>query len=350
MGKNFDNRSYSINDFREWDSRKELILSPKFQRREVWSDKAKSYLIDTIIRGLPIPKIYLRQFINSKLGGSVREVVDGQQRLRTILSFLNDGFTIMKVHNSAFGGKYYSQLPEEIQKDILRYEIACDLILSNQDELVLDIFARLNTYTVSLNRQELLNSQYFGEFKHLVYSLGYEFSSFYIKNKILTEKNVVRMAEAEYTAELLITMIAGMQTQNAKNTESYYKKFEEKLPQVEKYRSQFKEVMDTISEIYGDDLKNSKFNLKPLFYSLFSVIYHFKYGLKNISFPRIQILQNNYFKIRTALDFIENILTDTDKHKQYSSFINSTEEHTTNLTQKKNRFNFIAKEIKKRVG
>ena len=350
MGKNFDNRTYSINDFKEWNARKELVLSPKFQRREVWSDKAKSYLIDTIIRGLPVPKIYLRQFINKKVGGSIREVIDGQQRLRTIISFIEDGFPIIKVHNSEFGGKHYSELPGEVQDEILRYEIACDLILGAKDELVLDIFARLNTYTVSLNKQELLNSQYFGEFKHLVYSLGYEFASFYINNKILTENSVVRMAEAEYTAELIIAMIDGVQTQNAKNTEDHYKDFEEKLPQSEKYTKQFKNIMDSISEIYSDELKDSHFNRRPMFYSLFTVLYHFEYGLKNNSSKRVEIPKKDYPKVRSALDFIDDIMNDTDKHKTHQKFIDATQQHTTNLTQRKIRFNFISKEIIKRVS
>ena len=46
--KNFDSRTYSINDFIEWEERKQLEISPKFQRRSVWSPQAKSYLIDTI--------------------------------------------------------------------------------------------------------------------------------------------------------------------------------------------------------------------------------------------------------------------------------------------------------------
>src|SRR5665213_1338499 len=84
--KSFDSRAYSINDFLEWDASKQLELNPAFQRRSVWNPKAKSYLIDTILRGKPIPKVFLRQKINVTTRTSIREVVDGQQRLRTILS------------------------------------------------------------------------------------------------------------------------------------------------------------------------------------------------------------------------------------------------------------------------
>lgn len=46
-----------ISDIVQWSEKGELELSPKYQRNNVWNDKAKAYLIDTIIRGLPIPPI-----------------------------------------------------------------------------------------------------------------------------------------------------------------------------------------------------------------------------------------------------------------------------------------------------
>jgi uncharacterized protein with ParB-like and HNH nuclease domain len=75
--------------------------------------------MDTILRGKPIPKIFIRQKLNPTTKTSVREVVDGQQRLRTILSFLEDGFTISNRHNFVYGGKFFSQLDEDVQTQIL---------------------------------------------------------------------------------------------------------------------------------------------------------------------------------------------------------------------------------------
>ena len=42
--------TYKVSDFLSWNKSKKLILSPDFQRRLVWSENYKSYLIDTIIR------------------------------------------------------------------------------------------------------------------------------------------------------------------------------------------------------------------------------------------------------------------------------------------------------------
>src|SRR5688572_21968325 len=141
--KNFDSRTYSINDFLEWSNNNQLELNPKFQRRSVWTDTARSYLMDTIVRGKPIPKVFIRQKLNVQTRQSVREVVDGQQRLRTILSFLKDGFVISKKHHPTFGGYYFSQLnevDENVQASILNYEISTDLLVNMPDSEILDIF------------------------------------------------------------------------------------------------------------------------------------------------------------------------------------------------------------------
>lgn len=102
---------YKVSDFIAWAKTSTLILSPSFQRRSVWPAGAKSYLIDTIMRGFPIPIIFLRERkTNLDTLEAKREVVDGQQRIRAILTFIQpsllkgfdpakDAFTIKKAHN-----------------------------------------------------------------------------------------------------------------------------------------------------------------------------------------------------------------------------------------------------------
>src|SRR5437764_1428576 len=81
--------TYRVSDFVSWQRTGSLELSPSFQRRPVWENGAKSLLIDTISRGFPMPVLFLR---DSPSGldtmEPVREVVDGQQRIRTVMSFV----------------------------------------------------------------------------------------------------------------------------------------------------------------------------------------------------------------------------------------------------------------------
>src|SRR5688500_17100423 len=134
--KKFDTRAYAIVDFIEWNKNKLLELSPDFQRRSVWSDKAKSYLIDTIIRGKPMPKIIILQ----KLVGNknIRVVVDGQQRLRAILEFHSHAFKISKAHNKELSSYTFQTLPDDLDKDFLKYELGVDLLYDTPYADILD--------------------------------------------------------------------------------------------------------------------------------------------------------------------------------------------------------------------
>ena len=192
--KSFNSRTYSINDFVEWDNQGQLQLNPAFQRRAVWSDKAKSYLIDTILRGKPIPKIFIRQKINVTTKTSVREVVDGQQRLRTILSYIKDGFEISRRQHPVYGGMRFSQLPEEVQSQVLSFEVAVDLLINLPDAEILDIFGRLNSYAVILNEQEKINSTHFGAFKVMADKIGFNYNEYWRKqgNSLHSKYSVCR--------------------------------------------------------------------------------------------------------------------------------------------------------------
>ena len=75
--------------------RKQLDLEPPYQRKSVWSPKDKKFFIDTIFRNYPSPAIFLHKSINDQ-GQSLYHVVDGKQRLSTIIDFVQDKIKIDK--------------------------------------------------------------------------------------------------------------------------------------------------------------------------------------------------------------------------------------------------------------
>lgn len=310
--KNFDSRTYSINDFLEWNDKKQLQLSPKFQRKAVWSDDAKSYLMDTIIRGKPIPKIFIRQTINVENRQSIREVVDGQQRLRTILSFINDGFCISKKHNEKFGGYYFSQLiniDPDIQSTILNYEISVDLLVNLPDKEILDIFSRLNSYAVLLNEQEKINANHFSSFKILVDVLSHKYNDFWLESKLLTHQNILRMGDITLVADLVIAMCEGIQSK--KQIKPYYVKYEKSFDfNSEKLETDFDDIMELIKLVFNEGIKNTPFKRIHLFYTLFTSFYHTKYGLKNFDKESISIEQYRFERVKSSLTGL-NILFDS---------------------------------------
>ena len=199
---------YRVSDFLEWHQKKALILSPDFQRGDVWSPAAKTFLIDTILRQLPIPKVYLRTRVDVVTRKSIREVVDGQQRLRAIMSFAEDGFALSK-RASEFAGKKYSTLTPEQQESFLGYAIAVDQLLNASTDDVLEVFARLNSYTVTLNAPEKRHGKYQGEFKWAVRSASRAWASFWEEFDVLSVRERVRMMDDSLTAEMFGVCLKG---------------------------------------------------------------------------------------------------------------------------------------------
>jgi hypothetical protein len=348
--KNFDTRTYSINDFLEWSHNGQLELSPKFQRRSVWTDTARSYLMDTIVSGKPMPKVFIRQKLNPQTRKSIREVVDGQQRLRTILSFMKDGFVISKRHNKLYGGLYYSQLNEidiDIQGQILNYEISVDLLVNMSDPDVLDVFSRLNSYSVTLNEQEKINANHFGPFKTLADRLAHSNNSFWVENKIISEQDVLRMVDVQMVADLLIGMVDGIKSK--KQIKKYYEQFEKNFDfDTDELENRFCRVIATISELFENNLKKREFRRPHVFYSLFMTLYHLEYGVENLTAHRVGLESIGYARVSQKLERIDYIFSEEDKSHLTSEdeqFLEDCRRATTDTAVRIRRSEFLSKII-----
>ncbi|MEQ9467392.1 MAG: DUF262 domain-containing protein [Ekhidna sp.] len=347
--KNFDTRTYNISDFIEWYENGLLELSPDFQRRSVWTEKAKSYLIDTIIRSKPIPKLLISQ----RLQGSknVRIVVDGQQRLRTMLSFYNGDFKISRVHNKEFAGKTFETLPEDIQNEFLKYELGVDLLFDMPYEDILDIFARINSYTVKLKTQEIYNARYVGYFKQTIFKYGLRYVNYFIEGGVLTKANVTRMAEAEMSADLFVSLIDSVKTN--KGIENYYKKYEDDEGPLEEASEQFDSIMSYVGSLYpAEELRSTNWKRTQLFYTLFTSIGHCLFGLEGLAVEnKPTINDKNTGKIRVVLDEIslkyDEYTDDKDAviPSDYKEFINYSRRGTTDTGARISRSNFVVAKI-----
>lgn len=347
----FNPREYSIRELYDSYKRGETILSPKFQRRPVWDYKAKSYLIDSIIGGFPIPRIFIRESTNLDMSAK-REIVDGQQRLKTIFDFLNDGFKISKVHSVEFGNKTYSELPEDIQRDFLKYPISAVLLIDLDDNAIFDIFARLNTYSVKLNNQELLNSQFFGVYKRLVYSLAREYRPFWVESGILTEKGISRMEDAKLVSDLLAAIVKNkIESNSFEQSKKIYAQYDEEFAEAKIIERNFIQTLDLFSKVYGLNFSETVFNKLPLFYSTFLALYHMNYPLTMFGNINCKISEKDLPKIKTVLDDINMIITDEKElSKDEEAFVFTMKKNTTTPDVRMKRCKFIVNKLNESLG
>lgn len=346
----FKSQTFTISDLYNWHRAGELYLQPKFQRRKVWRPIARSYLIDTIIRGLPMPKIYYRMQINPESIKSVREVVDGQQRLDAIFSYIDGEFSVSRSHMSIASGKRFSKLAESVQSSILSYDISADLLIGADDAQVLQIFARINSYSVSLNSQEKRNAKYFGHFKDLAYNLGTSHLEFWTGRKILTNQKIARMGEAELTSELLVGLIAGLQDKKA-SLDRFYKTYEDTFPQEKEIASKFEKTMRWIDENLMEGLAGTVFLRPAIFYSLFLAVADALFGisggvgpLKGLPSRHLQSQQQRI--LLEKLKELSKAVRMEVPPRQYGAFAFASARQTDNLRPRKTRHDYLVNLLK----
>lgn len=289
--------NYVTFDLLSWQEQGVLKLSPKFQRRSVWKSVAKSYFIDTLLRGFPVPPIHIR--LTTDLSrGALREVVDGQQRLRAIFDFIGGKFRISRQVQAEWSNKRYDQLSDAERARLLGYRFQVYQYQDIDDRTVLEIFARINTYSVALNQQELRNGRYFGYFKNTVYTLGFDYLAFWKNAGLFSDSSIARMNEAELVGELLVAQLDGLQDKKA-SLDDFYSHLEEEWDNTEAFwtsrkiskparwlsretcEQHFRTTMASIHDAVGDVLSSSEFSRVPLFYSLYTAVYHRQFGLPN---------------------------------------------------------------------
>lgn len=336
-----ETKVYSINDFLQWDDNQELVLSPKYQRKAVWNEKAQSYLIDTIIRGLPIPQVFIRQKIDTQLRKTTREIIDGQQRLRAILKFYKDELPIMRIHNAELAGKIYSDLSEDEKLSFLDYQIPVELIKSADDNVIYDMFMRVNTNSVTLNRQELRNAKYWGDLKVLAYTLSSTWRSFFQEFKIFKDAQFIRMLDVEFVSRLLRVIIEGIKTDTPKALDDFYGNYES-LENLDEIDRKFNHVLGKMKEIFIDELYSTDYFNKPnYFFTLFCFILYQEYGIVNFDMEYRNKKKFNYDSLITDLTNLESYLDQEDSDKKYQLFIELHKVRTTNERERLLRIDML---------
>ncbi|UOD30562.1 DUF262 domain-containing protein [Massilia violaceinigra] len=185
------------------DTKKWLNIRPEYQRRLVWDNVKKSRLIESLIMNVPVPPVFLYEEDLSRY-----EVMDGQQRLNSIVEFYSNRLKLSGLEEwDGLNGKTYADLPPRLQKGLDRRRISATVLmaespLAKEKVRVLRrvVFERLNTGGQSLNAQELRNCLYAGGFNDLIVNL--------VKNRLFNELWDIPPYEDNVTGETISPELA----------------------------------------------------------------------------------------------------------------------------------------------
>ena len=159
---------YSIAELVDWYRSRNLVVNPEYQRGGgLWPATAKSYFIDTILRDFPFPKVYFHERVDQDSKKPRREIVDGQQRLSTIVDYADGKFALGR-NARELAGKRLSDLEQDQQNTFWAYTVSVDVIRNADRNDILQMFRRMNAFTLPLNEAEKRHSEFFGAFKDWV--------------------------------------------------------------------------------------------------------------------------------------------------------------------------------------
>lgn len=301
---NYDVSFQTVSWFNERKNDGTLEISPKFQRRAVWLEKERSLLLETLLNQLPFPEIYIHVETNTETGKQNYAVVDGQQRVTSILKFLDNEFPLPK--NDFWNGEYFRDLDSETKGRFWDYKIVVRSLRQTNDEEIRSLFTKLNTNNIALNDQELRNARYVGRFKDLAERLAD--NPFFQSIGLFTPRDVRRMLDIEYVSELLVRQIAGIN--NKKDLlDDFYVEFDEDFPMEVTYEDEFNVGINLARSIITSE-NQAIFKSKGNFYSLFGVCVDYFRVTKKNQFSKIMDIEKQISELvirAKTNDFDDNI-------------------------------------------
>lgn len=141
--------SYTCKQIAKMTSNGTMKFDNAIQRQEVWKNKRKSLFIDSILKGYPVPPLYVVKTNETTLDSrgrtiSIYDCIDGKQRCSTIHAFRNDELKLVGLEDAELNNKYYSELNEDQRDTFDSYTLSSYLLSDVDDDEIADMMSRLN--------------------------------------------------------------------------------------------------------------------------------------------------------------------------------------------------------------
>ena len=256
---------------------KQINLDPGFQRRSVWTLLDRRRLIQSVIARYPLPSIFLYE--RPHKGRVVYDVIDGKQRLETLLMFARQG----RFKKSAFEVKLaldgepahfdWQRIKikyPDLYHSLLTYKIQTAEVTGDLAEIV-DLFVRINSTGKPLTSGEKRNAKFYqSPFLKAANGLVVKFRRYLLSEHILSQTQLDRMKGTELFSELLMSIHQGGIINKKTALDRAIGNQAINLNTLGRLKRECIAAINTIRKIFPD-LKTTRFRNSADFYSLFMI-------------------------------------------------------------------------------
>lgn len=338
---------FTVADYCKGMTQNEIVVNRDYQRSdEVWPQAARSYLIETILKGFPIPKLYLYQITDVKSRETHKEIVDGQQRSAAILDFYNDKFRVSKLaENEDIRNKKYSELDGDNQQAFLDYAIDVDLFVSATTAEVIEVFRRMNSYTVPLNPEEQRHACYQGKFKWFINDVADKLEGIFLETGIFKEKQLVRMGDNKLLTELCDSFLNGIRTTTKKILDTVYEKRDQKFVEEADFYQRLTATFTIIRKM--DPLHHTALMKPHMVYSLAQAITHTLRPVRKFRklFKSSKVKGLEFDVVLPNLAVLAQAVDQEEPKGKFADFIAASNEKTNTRENRTTRFKWFCKAL-----
>lgn len=267
--------TFTVNNFvKAWtDEQKSLILRPPFQRNLVWNNQQKSYLVDSILRGFPVPEVYI-QLRTDADGQEEIVIVDGQQRISTCIDFVLGNLQLSSDEelDPKWRLKRFEELDPDLRSKFRSFQFVARQLPDVEPSVLRDIFRRLNRTVESLEPQELRHAAYTGQFISLVEDAAQ--AQGWTELSIFTSRDISRRRHDEFVSEVFYAYALGTFPNKKDGLDEQYLVFERQgLPKnLELDLTMRFGRVDRWLIDHGPQLKKTRFRNKSDAYTLINIL------------------------------------------------------------------------------
>jgi hypothetical protein len=254
--------SWFINLYRN----NQLDLSPSYQRLSFWNDSYREFFVDSLLNDFPTSTIFIYQQINDAGQGSYH-VVDGKQRLETIIAFINNEIQVPDSY-SKYTGLYFSSFSPEDKRRVWDYQLSVETLPDASDAYLKQVFDRINRNVAKLKPQELRHAKFDGLFIGLSERIA---PSLLIGFPNISTTDKRRMRDIEYVSTLLVFLIQSEKSTSQADLDRLYSEWDDELPvqDLEARYNSIHQSLVSIATAADGALQRTRFRNLADYYSLF---------------------------------------------------------------------------------
>lgn len=265
--------------------RRIIRVNPTYQRSgKIWPARAKSFLVETVLLGMPIPHVLLHD-LQAAAADYASDIIDGQQRCSILAAFHRNEFALTTdVDDDGLHGRRYDDLTPRQKASFRDYIVHLDRYSNITPRDIRQVFRRLNYYTAPLNAAEQRHAQFYGELSRFAEDQCKEWQPVFRTLGVFTKSQLNRKADQQLMAEILDAMLNGFSTPTAKSLRKVYHDHERQFSSAQDFRRRLDltraEIASWPSFVAGPLAKH---------YQLFALVLAVMHSKTNLASVRVEL-------------------------------------------------------------